>query len=327
MKDNWERTEAPVALNLLEIEALVGPLFNSKRLTAATRISEGYSNTNYKIQLDGIDKPYVLRLYRGGEEVADKELAISRFVQDTVPVPHILCADMSCTRFERPWAVVEWKEGALLRDVLREGAAEDVIATAASVGSSLAQIHAHSFPVAGFFGKNLDVTHSFRMDSDHFLAFIEDSLFVKKSGYWLGKELAQALWSFSQRYGPQLSEQLEAPVLVHSDFNGLNILIQQSRGCTVSAVLDWEFAFSGSRLVDIANMLRYEENDSTFERHFIRSYVQSGGVLPSNWKLLSKLEDLIALCDMLNHSTAEAPNRVLDLKRLVTKTLHEYAPF
>ncbi|MBN3526956.1 phosphotransferase family protein [Paenibacillus apiarius] len=326
MKDSWERTEAPVELNLPEIDELVGPVFNGKRVIAARRINEGFSNSNYKIRLDGIEKPYVLRLYRGGAEVADKELAIARLVQDNVPVPRILFADGNCSRFERPWAVVEWKDGSLLRDVRRTGGAEDIMAAAASVGSSLARIHAYSFPVAGFFGKNLAVDHPLRMDSDNFLAFIEDSLFVKRSGYWLGEEMTHALWSFSRRYGPLLSEHQEAPVLVHSDFNGLNVLIEQSRSRSVSAVLDWEFAFSGSRLVDIANMLRYEENNSTFEQHFIKAYVQAGGVLPSNWRLLSRLEDLVALCDMLNSSTDETPNRMLDLKRLITKTLNEYAP-
>ncbi|WP_339296317.1 phosphotransferase [Paenibacillus sp. FSL W7-1279] len=45
-------------------------------------------------------------------------------------------------------------------------------------------------------------------------------------------------------------------MLVHSDYNGLNILMQHGpEGCAVSAVLDWEEAFSWNRYVDIANML------------------------------------------------------------------------
>lgn len=111
-------------------------------------------------------------------------------------------------------------------------------------------------------------------------------------------------------------------MLVHSDFNGLNILIGHvSSSCNVSAVLDWEFAYSGSGLADIANMLRYEQNDSLLERHFLRSYQDHGGTLPPNWRLLSKLEDLVALCDMLNNSSAETPNRIRDLRRLIAAGL------
>lgn len=95
-------------------------------------------------------------------------------------------------------------------------------------------------------------------------------------------------------------------------------------GIPVSAVLDWEEAFSWNRYVDIGNMLRYEEDGSAFETYFIRAYQEQGGTLADNWKLLSKLEDLVALCDMLNHSTKETPNRMRDLLRLISKTVHTY---
>jgi aminoglycoside/choline kinase family phosphotransferase len=44
--------------------------------------------------------------------------------------------------------------------------------------------------------------------------------------------------------------------LVHADFNPKNILV---RGASVAAVLDWEFAFSGTPLFDVGNMLRFAE--------------------------------------------------------------------
>ncbi|TDF97190.1 phosphotransferase family protein [Paenibacillus piri] len=325
MKDQWERTEAPAVMELPQIEALVGPVFGGKRVTAAERLGEGFSNSNYKLRIEGSREPYVLRLYRGGPEVAGKELAISELIADSVPVPRIVAADWSGTQWEKPWAVMEWKEGTLLRDVSRQGEKWDTAAAAVSVGSTLARIHAYTFPEAGFLGAELSVAQPFKMDAGSFTAFIEDSLFAKRCGHWLGDELVQALWALCLKYAPQLSEHQEAPVLVHSDFNGLNLLIGEAPGREVTAVLDWEFAFSGSRLTDIGNILRYEENDSWFERHLTSAYVRSGGVLPANWKLLSKLEDLIALCDMLNGSTSETPNRVRDLKRLVAKTAAEFA--
>lgn len=99
---------------------------------------------------------------------------------------------------------------------------------------------------------------------------------------------------------------------------------QDQSGCAVSAVLDWEFAFSWRRHVDIANMLRYEEDGSHFERHFIQAYMEHGGILQENWKLVSKLEDLVALCDMLSHCTEDMPNRIRDLKLLVANTVQRY---
>jgi aminoglycoside phosphotransferase (APT) family kinase protein len=322
LKDQWERPAAPVSLDVRKIETLVKPVFGGKRVLAAERIGTGFSNCNYKIQLDGIDEPYLLRLYRQDEEIADKELAISRLVGETVPVPEFIYADWSRTKYERPWAVLQWKEGSLLSHVMKAGTDEDLAAAGASAGSILARIHAYPFPAAGFFDKNLDIKQPLEMGSDGFLGFMEQSLFVQSSGKWLGEDLTQALWSFCQKYAPLLSEVKDSPVLVHSDFNGLNILVElETSGCMVSAVLDWEFAFAGSRYVDIANMLRYEQNDSVFERHFIRSYQEQGVKLAHNWKMLSHLEDLIALCDMLNQSTTKTPNRIHDLQRLIQKTV------
>ncbi len=53
----------------------------------------------------------------------------------------------------------------------------------------------------------------------------------------------------------------------------------------VSAILDWEFAFSGSMLWDVANMLRYAHQvPANFEKAFISGLVQSGITLPKDWK-------------------------------------------
>lgn len=324
MKENWERTELPADLSIEEIEELVRPAADGRRVLSAARLGEGFSNTNYKLQLEGGHGPYVLRLYRRDSSVAEKELEIARRLHGKVPVPNMIHMDASCTRYKSPWALMEWKEGILLRDVLKSGDSQQrVQAAAEALGKVLADIHAHTFPTAGFLGKSLEVAEPFAMEAEAFLIFMKDSLFANRSGYWLGEELAPSLWTFCQKHAHKLSDPEDIPVLVHSDFNGLNILIAQDGG--VSAVLDWEFAFAGSRLTDIANLLRYEQKASPFERQFIRSYEQhTGKALPGEWQLRSKLEDLIALCDMLNHSTEATPNRVLDLKRLIRRTL-EYS--
>lgn len=323
MKENWERTEPPAALRLEEIEELIHPAEGGRRVLSAVRLGEGFSNTNYKLELEGDCGPYVLRLYRKDPAIAEKELDIARLLKGKVPVPDMIHVDATCTRYTSPWALIEWKEGTLLRDVLKSKASPQRRQKAAeALGKVLADIHAHTFPAAGFLGKCLEVTAPFVMDAEMFLAFMKDSLFSNRTGYWLGEELAISLWTFSQKHADKLSGLEDKPVLVHSDFNGLNLLITEDGG--VSAVLDWEYAFAGSRLTDIANLLRYEVKASPFERQFIRAYEQhTGTTLPREWRLRSKLEDLIALCDMLNHSTEATPNRTHDLKRLILGTLSD----
>jgi aminoglycoside phosphotransferase (APT) family kinase protein len=325
MKEGWERMEPAISFDLRQMNEIIKPAFPNKRVIAAGRLGTGLSNSNYKIELEGIAEPYLVRLFRREEQIADKEIALAQLVRQTVPIADFLYADTSCSTFDKPWAVLEWKEGFLLRDVFKNGSLEDITSAAASVGSILAHINSYTFPESGFFGKDLEITHPFHMNGERFLSFIEQILFHNQCGKWLGEELTQAVWSFCQTYSSLLSESREMPVLVHSDFNGLNILMQHgSTGCSVSAVLDWEDAFSWSRHADIGNMLRYEEDGSTFEKHFIQAYQEQGTVLEDNWKLLSKLEDLVALCDMLNNSTMNTPNRMRDLKGLIARTVRSY---
>ncbi|MBU5345914.1 phosphotransferase family protein [Paenibacillus lautus] len=322
MKEGWERTVPPMQLDITQIHDMIAPVFHRKKVVAAERIGTGLSNTNYKIRLEGSAEPYVLRLFRKGHEIAEKELAIIQRVRQTVPVADYIYADTSCRVFDKPWALMEWKEGNLLRDVMQGGSEQDLIAAAASAGRILANIHKYTFTESGFFSGDMEVQDPIRMDGERFLAFIEQSLFQDPCGQWLGEELAQSVWSFSQTYSHLLSEIEDTPVLVHSDYNGLNILMQHGpEGCAVSAVLDWEEAFSWNRYVDIANMLRYEPDGSVFEKNFVRAYREEGAVLNDHWRILSKLEDLVALCDMLTHSNLATPTRMRDLQRLIAETV------
>jgi aminoglycoside phosphotransferase (APT) family kinase protein len=89
--------------------------------------------------------------------------------------------------------------------------------------------------------------------------------------------------------------------LVHADYNAKNLLVTAGTGgWSVSAVLDWEFACSGSPLADIGNMLRFgEQIPAPFADSFIAGYVAAGGELPARWRELSAALDLYALADFL----------------------------
>jgi aminoglycoside phosphotransferase (APT) family kinase protein len=80
---------------------------------------------------------------------------------------------------------------------------------------------------------------------------------------------------------------------VHSDYNGKNLLVHERGGCwSISAVLDWEFAFSGSPLTDIGNMLRFRTAyPACFASAFITGYREAGGNLPPDWREVSADSD------------------------------------
>ncbi|AET60488.1 aminoglycoside phosphotransferase [Paenibacillus terrae HPL-003] len=325
MKDRWERIKQPAQLNSEQIQACVQTVYSGKRVLFTTQPETGLSNSNFKLHIEGMERPVLFRVYRDENKlIAEKEYAISRWVHHTVPIAKYLYLDTSCTVIDHPWAILEWKEGELLRDILQKGTEYQMISAAASVGKTLARIHQHTFAESGFLGPDLSITEPFPMDENSFLSFIEHSLFHNESGRWLGEELTNALWSCCKARSSLLTSREDTPVLVHSDFNGLNLLIQQIESTDeleVSAVLDWEFAFAGRRHVDFGNILRYEEANSPFERSFITSYQAEGGILNEDWRHVATLEDLIALCDMLNNSTKGTPNRVKDLKHLIARSI------
>jgi aminoglycoside phosphotransferase (APT) family kinase protein len=323
MKDSWERIELPPSLDSKQINEIVKPAFPNKHVVYSERIGVGLSNSNYKIYLNDSPAPFVFRLYRGNKEVAEKELDIARLVNGRIPMANFIYADTSCSKLDKPWSILEWKEGLLLWNVIKKGTHKEIASSAASTGKVLANIHAFTFTDSGFFGEGLRVRDHLKMDGERFLSVIDECLH-NNCGFWLGEEYTRKVWSFCQTYSSLLTDNQETPVLLHSDYNGLNILVQHNGfGFSVSAVLDWEDAFSWSRYADIGNMLRYEEEGSTFETHFIRGYQEEGTVLKDNWKLLSKLEDLVALCDMLNNSTPNTPKRVNDLKTLIARTVRK----
>jgi hypothetical protein len=94
----------------------------------------------------------------------------------------------------------------------------------------------------------------------------------------------------------------------------------------VAAVLDWEFAVSGSSLADLGHFLRYESDYRPLaEPHFSEGYLHAGGILPEQWRTLARLVDLTALCESLTHD--QLPSEVVaELVELVRATVENRDP-
>ena len=322
LKESWERSSKSMYIKYETLNLMFSQIFRGKRLIKAERTQTGLSNGTYKVEIEGSTTPYLLKIFAGGSDVASKEKAIAERLRGVVPVADYIYLDTSRKLVDYNWALIEWKEGVLLRDILQRREERQIEEVAESVGNILARIHSHTFECLGFLAGDLTIAHPFNMDENVFYSFISESLDNGETGRWLGAEVTEKVRLFCESHRSLLSEIHEPPVLVHSDFNGLNLLmIERPNSFEVSAVLDWEFAFSGRRYVDIGNMLRYERENSLFERHFIKAYQRSGGFLDENWVQVSKLEDLIALCDLLNRSTPEMPNRIADLRQLIIQTI------
>ena len=80
-------------------------------------------------------------------------------------------------------------------------------------------------------------------------------------------------------------------------------------------MLDWEFALSGSPLLDLGHFLRYEKHGAPLcEPHFSRAFVEFGGSLPDDWRRISQIVDLTGLLECLTHEQLpeEAASEILE---------------
>ncbi len=121
---------------------------------------------------------------------------------------------------------------------------------------------------------------------------------------------------------PELAHLDEQANLTHGDFGKRNVLVREVGGqWEVAAILDWEFAVSGTPLVDLANFLRYERaSRPVVEPFFSDGYVEAGGVLPEDWRRLARLIDLVALCELLSRD-AVADDIAMEIAGLVCATV------
>ncbi|MCZ8515699.1 phosphotransferase [Paenibacillus filicis] len=329
MKDGWERTAPAERLTPQQVQALVASVWPQAVVLSARPIGTGLSNSLYRVDVaHPSEAVYALRIYRNSPAVLRKESDIARLLQQegAVPIAPMVYEDGSGRLLPRPWGLMEWRTGITLKELLRQGSLAEAEQAAAEAGATLARIHQHSFPEPGFFGPGLSVAEPLRMDPGMFLSLVEHWLFRGTAGTLLPPELRERLWGFCRTHAPRLSDHPERAVLVHSDYNELNVLMNvlPSDGrASVSAVLDWEFAFAGDPMVDVGNMLRYEPAGSLFENKFMEGYLREGGVLTEAWRLRAHLADVVALLDLLD-GAAEAPNRKKDLILLLGSTLRTY---
>lgn len=326
MQQSWGRHFDFVDLEEGRFASMVRPAFGEKRITSRELLTAGLCNTNYKFTIEGLDEAFVLRIYVRDRQAAEKDYAILKLVQPDVPVPEALYLEEG-DEATPAYIIMKWVDGILLSDVLATRDTNAIAACAYDCGRVLTRIGRHTFPQAGFFGPGLSIAYPFSDNDDtSFLSLIEQFLFKGQAGERLGTELSQQLWQHAERNQSYLALTEGDAALVHSDFKGFNILVRPEQGC-VSAVLDWEFAFAGSPLTDIANMLRYEHiHPPALAREFTRGYREHGGRLPEGWQRAAKMVDLLSLCEFLNRPSSNN-TLIEEVTGLITHTLHNWEKF
>jgi len=265
-----------------------------------TLLSGGLANAN--VLVDG----RVLRIYRRDPGALAVEAALLRRPWSSLRVPAILSTG----------------EDFLLLEYVPHGPVLGSAEHGAAVGRALAEIHALSFEQAGFLTPELGMGQPFP-DLVTSLVDYARSL-MPGAELELGPELAGQLLHALESNAPALRAAAGEPVLLHADFKASNLHWTNDQRLLV---LDWEFAYSGSRLSDIGQLLRWAPPEA-FVRAFERGYVEAGGVLPAEFRKWAALLDLVNLAGLVAHLSGtgtgtgtDSDERVRDVRERIARTL------
>jgi aminoglycoside phosphotransferase (APT) family kinase protein len=289
MRLGWKRYAPELAPSADEVQAMVRAGLPGARIAGFASAPGGIANTNIRVDLEGGGR-VLLRLYQRDATQAAKEAAVAKRIGAAVPVAQFLhIGAQDGYRF----ALVEWIEGERLELTLP--AMDEAARRAAghAVGAALGAVHRFEYDRAGFLDAELDVAAPLGGGPDFLLGFMRGSFIEGQAYDLLGHDLARAAMDYA--IANKHREWAGPHRLAHCDFNGSNILM---RGGAVAAVVDWEFAMSAKPDIDFGNLQRNHPDDA-FLDGVVAGYEAQGHTLPSDWRELARLSDLVAWADIL----------------------------
>jgi aminoglycoside phosphotransferase (APT) family kinase protein len=329
MRARWGPPKNQVALSRADLTALIQPAFPGQSVVASELTRGGLANTNVRLELSEHPEPILLRLYTGHTDAgvaampatAEKEATLHRLLAPKLPVPRLLFAAANSPIAGYPYMLRAWVDGERLEIVAHQLRPPALVQLAEDIGAVLAGVHGVTFPEQGFLDGALNVVPFPPGIGGPLVEFLT-TLLGSQGTERLGPELTQALLPFAEREPEFGASWSSPPGLTHADFGGSNILVRvDDRGAHVAAVIDWEFAFSGSPITDLANLLRPPLGELPgFEEGVAHGYRVAGGMLPDDWRRRTLSDGLIDWAAFLGRpqiSDALAD----DARRMIARTL------
>jgi aminoglycoside phosphotransferase (APT) family kinase protein len=250
---------------------ILRPVFPRRTFKSYQQLHGGYTNTNLLLRFEQDEAPVVMRIYGGGASAWQRELNLLIVLGQHLQVPEIIHADEKGDYAIGPYALYPYIEGITFQELKSRGNREDMAQAAFAVGEVLACVRTVAVP-------------PFLSSSSPYGAvdeFLNSPILVRR----VGARGIDRLQSFLVGWLPQIGYLHDDNRLVHGDFNNRNTLLhQQGDRWRVASILDWELAFCGSPLWDVARFICYERKARPCrEPHFSDGYRSAGGRLPENW--------------------------------------------
>ena len=325
MEEGWERSPR-LALSLDELQLLVEPAFPGASIAEYAVIGTGLANTNVRFRLRDHEASYVLRLHTREPKSAARERDLMSYLAanrvSPIPVAPLIYSDVGPERGVHPYSIWGFVQGTLLQELFKTLSSSELMDIAYCCGQVAAAFASHPFPKCGEFGPRLEVSEEYGAPSRFVPGAVHSALFGGLAGQRLGATLRDSLWHVVERASPLLAEVDGKYTLVHADYKRSNILLQRAGASwSVTAVLDWEFAFAGPPLVDVGLFLRAGEAlPAGFRDAFAGGYRDAGGQLPSEWLRLSRLVDLVSQVTFLN-DPRDRPRVIAETTNIVEETV------
>lgn len=323
----WVRAEPRRTLSAEQLEQVIQAAFPGRRVMKVEPLTDGWRNANFKLHLDRMSEPVVLRIYEHDASLCQKEIDLIRLMNGSVPVPEVLYAEPRGTEDISPFAIMRYVDGISLWELKKSQDARAIAQAAHAAGETLAAIGRTTFSQPGWITSGPTVTGPLRDGPDPVPQFVDSCLASANLQRRVPADLRDRTSAFVWSRRSQLSEVDNDKCLVHGDFGKRNLLMRMVGGkWTVAAVLDWEFATSGCALADVGHFLRHERAARPmFEPHFSQGYLHAGSTLPQGWHQLARVIDLAALCESLTHD--QLPDAVItELVELVRATVENRDP-
>lgn len=322
LKLQWERYKFHYELDLKTAQKLITAYCNDT-IKQLTLLSEGCANSNYKVTFEN-RQSIVIRIYMREQSSMSREVTLHEYLSDKVPIPQILHDDNSCHLIEHPFVLMEFVDGELMRDVILAGNDHDIAHCGFSAGFYLNRLRQIKFDQCGFFQNGLNI-RPFILE-EQYLPLTRSCLSKAHVQDSLGPKLSNQLYELVETYQQYFPSVYDAN-LTHGDFDPTNILVKRVEGqYQVSAILDWEFAFSCTYFLDMGIFLRYSHRlPHQYEASLIDGLNAEGNTLPPYWKISAKLMDLINLLHLLVFNPKnERPKLNDDVVSLIAHTVDNW---